>query len=115
MAIAHKVENNQLVVAGRTIKFECKIAEIVETMDRLIVRLDNPGGTQLNRNIYALGSSGEKLWQIEESPYGGVAENSYVRLWMDEHENICASVFQGIDYIVNVEDGSVSAAGFRRF
>lgn len=65
---------------------------------------------KLNRNVEAYNTDGELAWVIQECPAGALNED---KAYMDIHikdGQLIAGNWVGLDFIVNLETGSVSPA-----
>ena len=63
---------------------------------------------QLNRNIEAYNSNNELVWVIQEAPQGGENQDkAYMHLEI-KNDQIIAGNFIGIDYFVNLNNGTVT-------
>lgn len=83
--------------------------------DIAIVILYAPPKTIYNENVLAYGSDGEVVWQLLASKYGGTDDNPYVNIERLEPGFILATDWNGIQYRVNIKDGSAVACGLKRF
>lgn len=60
----------------------------------------------------ACSKAGLLLWQIEESLHGTELDRPYVAISKDEAGEIVAANWNGVDYRVNMENGSVRVKAF---
>ena len=104
--------DNVINIYGCVVECEAPIRDVQRIDNLVLVRLEFPIGAINNRNIFAYNESGQLVWQIQEgrnvyrdSPYTGM------RVKGDE---IMAYNWDGADYRVNVEDGSVEFVQFSR-
>ncbi len=69
------------------------------------------GDKTLNRNIFAFSEDGSLLWQIEEAPDGG---DEWPKPYMSiklEGDNVIVGNWIGTNYLLNLDDGTVSSYG----
>jgi len=62
----------------------------------------------LNRNVYAFNERGELVWTIQEAPHGGENQDKAYMSLVIENGKLIAGNFIGVDYIVKLEDGTVT-------
>jgi len=63
---------------------------------------------KLNRNVSALNENGDLVWTIQEAPQGGEDQDKAYMLISLENGKLVAGNFLGIDYYVNLQDGTVT-------
>lgn len=80
--------------------------------DICIVLIDTPVGASLNRNVFGYSAAGESLWQIQESPHGTQNDKPYTSLHINDNNQLIAGNWNGVDYSVNLENGTVTAVAF---
>ncbi len=90
------------------------VAEALEYEQSVIVRVDPPAKELFNSNVYRFTLSGDCLWQIEPSSHGTQENKPYVSIHTSSHNSLVASNWNGVDYIVNIEDGSVEVKSFKK-
>ena len=91
------------------------IKQVVEFGDLKIVRkyppdaeLANYPRDKLNRNIEAYDQNDNLVWVIEEAPDGGEnLDKAYMKIWLEDGRLIAGN-WIGIDYLVDLDNGSVS-------
>lgn len=91
------------------------VTKAIELPEFLVVLLDPPLGTICNRNVMAIRTDGMVVWQIEESPHGGEKNQPFVDIVQDEHGNVVARNWNGVEYQVDLASGAIETVGFRRF
>jgi hypothetical protein len=103
-------ELNHLATAVAHIPYTVKQA--ITCDDMCVVLTVPPAGTTLNRNVFCYLPSGEILWQIQESPHGTQIDKPYTSLHINDHKQLIAGNWNGVDYSVDLENGIVTAAAF---
>lgn len=64
---------------------------------------------KLNRNIEAYDCNGNLAWVIQECPVGGEEQDkAYMNIWV-ENKKLLAGNWLGLDFIVNIDNGTVAA------
>lgn len=101
-------------VDGKNIELPAYLKQTLELGDLTIVRvypsndeLNSYPHNDFNRNVYAYNSSGELVWQIQEAPHGGVGEDKAYMIVKIDKGKLVAGNWIGVDYEVNLEDGTV--------
>lgn len=94
----------------KSIMFDYPIGEILEFPEALIVLLEPAPGAEYNENVFAIGWSGEKIWQIRplENVY---ADSPYTKIYRSG-ENVGLSNWDGLDVIVDAKTGSILKKSF---
>jgi len=103
-------------IGGREINFPAQIEQKIELHGLYIVRiyptddeLDVYPQEKLNRNVYAYNETGGLVWQIDEVPHGDKdSAKAYMNIWVEKGDLI-ASNWVGLDYRVNLKNGSVDS------
>lgn len=108
------VEDGKLFINGKWIDLPYTVSGIVECGNSLVVRVEPPAGAIFNRNIFAITEQGEVLWQIAESPHGTEADKPYVGIFRDKDGGVVAANWNGVDYSVNLESGSIAVKAFNK-
>ena len=111
----YSVSDGVLSIAGNRISTEFAVVDAIPILESIVIRLEVPPESFCNRNVKCYGSNGELAWTIQESPYGGSKTKCYVNLLLNESGELVARTFDGVEYRINTEDGTVTAIEFRRF
>jgi len=101
--------------SGRCFVDSSWIKQKVEIGDLKIVRKYPPDTklasyprNKLNRNIEAYDQNDNLVWVIEEAPDGGEnLDKAYMKIWLEDGRLIAGN-WIGIDYLVDLDKGSVS-------
>ncbi|NQT36645.1 MAG: hypothetical protein HQ581_04100 [Planctomycetes bacterium] len=109
------VTDGLLRIAGQVIDTPFPVAQAIQAEDRVIVRLEVPTGVVKSGNVICYDRNGTLLWTVQESPHGGVEDNPFVSIKIDDAGKLTAEIFSGVAYGINVDDGMISVSGFRRF
>jgi hypothetical protein len=104
----HSVDSGILTLDGKRVTLPLPVGQVVDVGTALVVRLDVLTGTHLNRNVYLFDAAGRIVWQIEESPDGGVRDKPYMHVKFQDGVLI-AENWIGVDYYVNLTSGKVKA------
>lgn len=80
----------------------------------VIVRIEPSKGEIFNRNIFAVSNHGEIVWQIAESPHGTQTDKPYTSVYIGDGGELMAGNWNGVDYVVAAEDGSIKTKSFRK-
>ena len=110
----YTLKNGSLVVNGKEVVFPFPASESIFLKNKLIVCLKPKVGEVLNRNVFCVDDKGEIVWQIEESPHGGVKEKPYISIYLSNNTPV-AKNWIGVDYYIDIDDGSISVKSFNRF
>lgn len=109
------INDGVIYINNEKIDLPFPVAEALEYEQSVIVRVDPPAKEIFNSNIYRFTLSGDCLWQIESSPHGTEDNKPYVSIYTSSsHDSLVVSNWNGVDYIVNIEDGSVEVKSFRK-
>lgn len=109
-----KITNNLIFINGKKLELPFPVADALEYKKSIVVRVDPPAREILNDNIYCFTLSGNFLWQIEPSPHGTQVNKPYVSINVSSSSNLIASNWNGVNYIVNIEDGSIEVKSFNK-
>ncbi|MGF6110198.1 hypothetical protein [Pseudomonas frederiksbergensis] len=110
----HRVENGTLWIAGQPIYLPYPVKEAFQHNNRLLILVEPAPDVIFNRNVFALSMHGELLWQIEESPHGTEVDNPYMNLYCDKDAAVIAGNWNGLSYLVDLHNGTVSVAAFEK-
>ena len=114
-AIKYTLNEGRLSVNDIAIETEYHVGQVVETSDVLAVRLDIPENVISNQNVLGIGIDGKILWTIQKSPHGGTEDSSYALLVLSQEGEVIAETWDGVQYKVNLQNGTISVSGLRRF
>jgi hypothetical protein len=109
-----KIEGDNLFIANKCVALPFPIAEVFEYKDLIVARVEPCTGVIFNRNIFAFTAHGNLLWQIEESPHGTEKDKPYTRIFLNNDGLLVAANWIGVDYLVNVKNGSISTISFNK-
>lgn len=104
-----------LRISGRFIDAGYPVSQAIQLGEAVIARFDVPTGVVMNNNIACYDNRGTLLWTIQPSPYGGTIDDPYVSVQLADDATIVAQTWNGVEYEVNADDGTVSTTGFKRF
>ncbi|WP_283190199.1 hypothetical protein [Pseudomonas sp. PMCC200344] len=113
-AIEFSVKGERLFVGGESVGLPYIVGDVVACGSLLLVRVEPPIGVIFNRNIFAVTRKGEIVWQIAESPHGTEAEKPYVGIFRAKDGGVVVSNWNGVDYLVDLECGSIAAKAFNK-
>ncbi|MEY4589579.1 MAG: hypothetical protein RL497_1655 [Pseudomonadota bacterium] len=108
------VQNGLCAINGNEVFFPYSVTRVQEASNIFVIMVEPPAGVIFNRNIFGCDSNGEILWQIQESPHGWGDNKSYFEIFQDGSGGVVATRI-GINYQVNINDGSVAPKSFNRF
>jgi hypothetical protein len=108
------IKNGVLWIAGAPFDLPFEAAEALMVDGQILVRVEPPVGTIFNRNILAYSDTGLLIWQIEECPHGTQSDKPYMAITKDRAGNIIAANWNGVDYLVNMENGAVATIAFNK-
>lgn len=108
------IDDGVIYINDKKIDLPFPVAEALEYEQSIIVRVDPPAKQIFNSNIYRFALSGNCLWQIEPSPHGTQTNRPYVSIYTSFYNSLVAGNWNGVDYIVNIEDGSVKVKSFKK-
>lgn len=108
------VVDGAIKIGRKEVEFPWPVAQVVEYHRLIVVRIEPPAGNIFNRNVFAFDDDGSIKWQIEESPHGGGIDKPYMNISISENGEVIASNWNGIDYIINLDDGSVKVKSFNK-
>jgi len=94
---------------------DAHIKQVIEIEELKVIRKYPPDDTlmdypqeNLNRNVEAYNKNNELVWVIAEAPHGGEnRDKAYMNLFVQDGQ-LVAGNFIGVDYYVNLADGSVT-------
>ena len=112
---AFSIKDGNLVISGHRIKTEFKIAQAIMVDRKVVVRLEVPAGKVFNSNVLCFSDGGALVWEINESPHGGTADDPYVEISLGESGILFVRTWNGVEYEVSTGDGSLNPIGLRRF
>ncbi|MHC8310455.1 hypothetical protein ACYZUC_12670 [Pseudomonas sp. GT1P32] len=112
--VEFRVEDGRLVIGGKLVDLPYTVGEVVVCGNLLAVRVEPPIGVIFNRNVFAVARGGKVIWQIAESPHGTEMDKPYVVIFRDKDEGLVAANWNGVDYLVNLECGSISTKAFNK-
>ena len=111
----YSVADGKLRISGREIDTDYPVTQVICAGDKVVARLEIPKGTVQNNNVLCFGQDGGTLWIIQPSPHGGTEDNPYVFIGAGDDGGIIARNWNGVEYKVADDDGTVSPIGVRRF
>lgn len=109
-----RVESGCLYIGGDCIDLPCTVGDVIVCGGLIVVRVEPPVGVILNRNVFAYTKEGRLLWRIEESPHGTEVDKPYVKIFLDVQNRLVAGNWNGVDYLVGCDDGSIIAKAFNK-
>lgn len=111
----YTISDGQLIVLGRKFATEFPVKRVCCVDDRFVALLDVPSGVIENRNVACFNFAGELLWRIQQSKHGGTDDNPYASIQVTDERDLVVQNWHGVEYRVDLDDGTVSESGFRRF
>lgn len=119
--IDYALLHGQLYLGNKRVEFPFPVAEVVETPEGLVVRLDVLGRGSFPRNVFLVQQNGELRWQIQDpfdqDPLRGMADPSrtpFIGIETDKSGNLIAYHWLDADYNVDLETGAIRFLGFSR-
>ena len=109
------INDGVLRINGHICDMAFPVAYAIQIGKKAIVLFDIPAGVVKNDNVACFDDSCVLLWTIQPSPHGGTADDPYVSLWLSEDSVVVTLTWSGVEYQVNIVDGTVTASGTRRF
>lgn len=110
----YRLDGKAIIINGKVIKLPYPSVQALILHGLIIVRVEPPIGEIYNRNILALESNGRLKWQISESPHGTEADKPYMFISINDRNELIAGNWNGVDYIVDLHDGSISTKSFSK-
>ncbi len=101
-----------LIVQGKEIKLPYPAVQALDYQGLIVVRVDPEVGQIFNRNVFALDANGGVKWQITESPHGTEVDKPYTYITISEDNQLIAGNWNGVDYAVTLDDGSITPISF---
>lgn len=101
-------------IEGIEITMPYEIADVLEVGSLIIVRVEPVFGEILNDNIYAFSKGGELIWKIEKTPHGTEQDQPYTSLSLSEDNRVIVGNWNGVDYKVNTQNGSITPISFNK-
>lgn len=112
--VVFRVEDGKLFIDDRWVELPYAVDEILECGNSLVIRVEPPVGSIFNRNVFAVTSQGDVLWQIAESPHGTQADKPYVGIAHDKDGGLVAANWNGVDYSVDMRCGAITTKAFNK-
>jgi hypothetical protein len=111
-----KYHKKRLTINNNSIDLPFDIENLIELKDMIVIILDDnetlPSDSRLlDRNIYAFNKQAHEIWRIQQCPHGGEQPKPYMLIKKNENGELIASNYIGVDYIVNLNNGSVEPYG----
>ncbi len=103
-----------LTVENRVVTLPYPTAQALNFNELVVVRVEPDIGKIYNKNIFALDGDGKIKWQIAESPHGTEVDKPYTSIFITTENELLAGNWNGVDYIVSAEDGSISTKSFNK-
>lgn len=79
----------------------------------IVVPPNEASGDVLESNIFAFNKNGDQVWKIQETKQVGSLEEPFGDISLRDDGNVIAGTIRGYEYIVNIEDGSITPTGGR--
>lgn len=109
-----RTDGNCLVIEGQRINLPHPVEKVLSFRGLVIAMIEPPPGVLFNRNVMAFTEAAEPAWQIEESPHGTESDKPYVGIALNDDSELIASNWNGVDYIVNPENGRLTVLAFKK-
>ncbi len=102
-----EIQNNKVLVKGKTLQFTNRIIEAVEYCGKVVIVFDTDedGGYD---NVFCYNLDSKLLWRIKPAPIeiGGTARSPYVGV--DVIDGNCRAIdFFGRRFLVDIETGKI--------
>jgi hypothetical protein len=112
--ITWHIENGELFIDGKQIDLPLPVGNVIKYNKLFIVRVAPFEREIFNRNIFAITEQREIIWQIHESPHGTEQDKPYMNIMRNKDGSVIASNWNGVDYIINIKDGSITPYRFSK-
>ncbi len=76
--------------------------------------MEPPPGQCFNRNGLAVNPDASLRWQIAESPHGTETDRPFMNLIINDHAELIAASWSGVQYRVNLGTGALTVIGLDR-
>lgn len=114
MTLNYSIIEGVLEANGLQVKLPFPSVQALDVDGLIIVRIEPAIGAVYNRNVFALSENGNIEWQIEESPHGTERDKPYTSISVIGPSQLVAGNWNGVDYLVSLRDGSISAKAFNK-
>lgn len=95
-----------LLIDGEPIEIPTSVAQVLQTEDLVIVRLDPDDEYDKARNVWAFDDDAKLIWEIKRATKKGDEHYRYTNIWLDDGE-LWAYNWNGIAYEVDLESGEL--------
>lgn len=112
--LKYRVNEGVLTINEKEIKLPYPVIEVLNFQGLIIVRVEPSIGEIYNQNIFAIDNTGKIMWQIVESPHGTEADKLYTSISVLAENQLIAGNWNGVDYAVDLDDGSISTKSFNK-
>ena len=109
-----KINDGIIYINGKEIDLPFPAEEAVTYKKSIIVRVKPPVKEIFNNNVYGFTIHGEYKWQIKPSTHGTQEDKPFVSIHVSSSDDLIASNWNGIDYVVSNTDGSVAPESFKK-
>jgi hypothetical protein len=114
-----KYHNKTLIINNHSVDLPFVIKDLIEFKNMVVIIIDDNetlplDSRLLDRNIYAFDDQAIELWKIQQCPHGDEHPKPYMLIKKNENEELIASNYIGLDYIVNLDNGEVTRYGTGR-
>lgn len=110
------VDDGVLRISGRAINTGLPARKAIQVGGKIIALLEITGREeQMNENVLCFDSAGDLIWRIDPSMENGREMFPYVYINVCDGGAVVAYNWIGMDYSVDLDDGTVKAMANRRF
>lgn len=110
------VDDGVLRISGRAINTGLPVRKAIQVGGKIIALLEITGREeQMNENVLCFDSAGDLIWRIDPSMENGPEMFPYVYINVCDGGAVVAYNWIGMDYSVDLDDGTVKAMANRRF
>lgn len=98
-------EQKLILPSGKSVLLPFSVRETLTFGNVIIALLEVPSNTQMNENVFGVGSNGQILWQIEKKP-SPYKSSPYLDLNRDG-DNAKVGNWDGMEYIIEPHTGKI--------
>ena len=109
-----KINDGVLFLNGKAVNLPRKVEQILVVDDNVIYRFVVNGKNVTNRNVGALDFNGNMKWVIEEVDSKAIFKE-YDQIYLNDNNELIACCYIGMDFIVDLSDGTIANYGIRKF
>ena len=105
-----KYEDKTVYFTSQPVVFNFEVGDLIETEDKVIVRLNIPADNETRQNVFALKKDAKFIWQVDSSlqSYPEInVELPYETMSLLPNGNVNVSDFFGRTFEINTQNGKI--------